>query len=87
MLGVLAKGKSNREIARVLFISERTVAVHVSRVLGKLGVRNRTSAAAIGTQLGLATDTDFAGVPGKSEPRDKGPRRPWHGWRARSARR
>jgi DNA-binding CsgD family transcriptional regulator len=53
VLALLAKGDSNRQIARALFISERTVAVHVSRILGKLGVRNRTEAAMVGLQLGL----------------------------------
>ena len=47
----LANGDSNRQIARALFISERTVAVHVSRIFGKLGVRNRTEAAKIGANL------------------------------------
>ena len=53
VLALLAKGDSNRQIARALFISERTVAVHVSRILDKLGVRNRTEAATVGIQLGL----------------------------------
>jgi DNA-binding NarL/FixJ family response regulator len=53
MLALLTKGDSNRQIARALFISDRTVAVHVSRNLGKLGARNRTEAAATGAQLGL----------------------------------
>jgi DNA-binding NarL/FixJ family response regulator len=54
VLGLLAKGDSNRQIARALFISERTVAVHVSRILGKLGVRNRTEAATVGARLDIA---------------------------------
>jgi DNA-binding CsgD family transcriptional regulator len=53
VLARLAQGDSNRQIARALFISERTVAVHVSRILGKLGVRNRTEAATAGARLGL----------------------------------
>ncbi len=53
VLALLAAGDSNRQIARALFISERTVAVHVSRILDKLGVRNRTEAATVGIQLGL----------------------------------
>jgi DNA-binding CsgD family transcriptional regulator len=53
VLGLLAKGDSNRQIARALFISERTVAVHVSRILGKLGVRNRTEAATVGARLDI----------------------------------
>ena len=53
MLALLTKGDSNRQIARALFISERTVAVHVSHILDKLGVRNRTEAATVGAHLGL----------------------------------
>ncbi len=51
VLALLANGDSNRQIARALFISERTVAVHVSRILDKLGVRNRTEAAMVGARL------------------------------------
>jgi DNA-binding CsgD family transcriptional regulator len=53
VLALLVKGDSNRQIARALFISDRTVAVHVSRILDKLGVRNRTEAATLGAHLGL----------------------------------
>jgi DNA-binding CsgD family transcriptional regulator len=53
VLALLAWGDSNRQIARALFISDRTVAVHVSRILHKLGVRNRTEAATAGARLGL----------------------------------
>jgi ATP/maltotriose-dependent transcriptional regulator MalT len=42
---LLAQGRSNREIASALFISESTVKVHVRRILQKLGVRSRTQAA------------------------------------------
>ena len=53
VLALLVNGDSNRQIARALFISERTVAVHVSRILDKLGVRNRTEAAMVGARLDL----------------------------------
>jgi DNA-binding CsgD family transcriptional regulator len=53
VLALLANGDSNRQIARALFISDRTVAVHVSRILDKLGVRNRTEAATAGAKLNL----------------------------------
>jgi DNA-binding NarL/FixJ family response regulator len=45
VLAELAKGRSNREIARVLHVSEKTVKAHVSAVLAKLGVQDRTQAA------------------------------------------
>jgi DNA-binding NarL/FixJ family response regulator len=45
VLAEIAKGRSNREIARVLTVSEKTVKAHVSSVLAKLGVQDRTQAA------------------------------------------
>lgn len=45
VLGYLAEGKTNREIASLLFLSESTVKVHVRHVLRKIGVRTRTEAA------------------------------------------
>jgi DNA-binding CsgD family transcriptional regulator/tetratricopeptide (TPR) repeat protein len=57
VLAHLVTGDSNRQIARALFISDRTVAVHVSRILDKLGVRNRTEAATVGARLGLLAST------------------------------
>ena len=45
VLAELAQGRSNREIARVLHVSEKTVKAHVSSVLAKLGVQDRTQAA------------------------------------------
>jgi DNA-binding NarL/FixJ family response regulator len=45
VLAELAKGRSNREIARALGVAEKTVKAHVSAVLAKLGVQDRTQAA------------------------------------------
>ncbi len=47
VLGLLADGRSNREIARLLRVSEKTVKTHVSSVLAKLGVADRTQAAVL----------------------------------------
>jgi DNA-binding NarL/FixJ family response regulator len=47
VLGLIAEGFANKEIARRLFISEKTVKTHVSNVLGKLGVADRTQAAVV----------------------------------------
>jgi DNA-binding CsgD family transcriptional regulator len=48
VLRLVALGRSNREIARELFISPKTASVHVSNILAKLGAQGRTEAAAIG---------------------------------------
>jgi DNA-binding NarL/FixJ family response regulator len=53
ILGLVAQGRSNGEIARQLFISAKTVSVHVSNILAKLGAGGRTEAAAIGRRNGL----------------------------------
>ncbi len=63
VLALLVSGDSNRQIARALFISERTVAVHVSRILDKLGVRNRTEAATVGARLGLVPPSSRGTTP------------------------
>jgi DNA-binding NarL/FixJ family response regulator len=45
VLALLAEGKSNREIAELLVISEATAKLHVRHILEKLGARSRTEAA------------------------------------------
>lgn len=53
IITLLGSGQTNRQIAGHLFISERTVAVHVSHILHKLGVTNRVAAADRARKLGL----------------------------------
>ena len=53
ILALIADGRSNRQIAEALFITEGTAGTHVSNILGKLGVRGRTEAAAVAYRLGL----------------------------------
>ncbi|MFK5645905.1 AAA family ATPase [Ornithinimicrobium sp. LYQ121] len=53
VLALVATGRSNGEIGRQLFISTKTVSVHVSNILAKLGVSGRTEAAAVAHQRGL----------------------------------
>jgi DNA-binding NarL/FixJ family response regulator len=53
IIALVAEGRSNAEIGRQLFISAKTVSVHVSNVLGKLGVSGRTEAASIARRRGL----------------------------------
>jgi DNA-binding NarL/FixJ family response regulator len=53
VLGLLAEGGSNREIAAALFLAEGTVKNHVTNVLAKLGARDRTQAALRGRELGI----------------------------------
>jgi DNA-binding NarL/FixJ family response regulator len=53
ILTLVATGRSNGEIGKQLFISTKTVSVHVSNILAKLGAAGRTEAAAIGRRTGL----------------------------------
>lgn len=55
VLRLLAQGKSNKEIARALNITEQTVKTHVSHVLNKLGVPSRTQAALYAIRTGLVS--------------------------------
>ena len=54
MLALIGDGLSNRQIANLLFITERSVKNHVRNVFLKLGVANRTSAAILARSHGLA---------------------------------
>jgi DNA-binding NarL/FixJ family response regulator len=53
ILVLLAAGRSNPQIAGVLFISPKTASVHVSNILAKLGVDSRVEAAAVAHRLGV----------------------------------
>ncbi|MER7133137.1 helix-turn-helix transcriptional regulator [Streptosporangium saharense] len=53
VLALVAEGLPNREIGERLFIAQKTVSVHVSNILGKLGVSSRTQAAALARERGL----------------------------------
>lgn len=55
VLSLVAQGLSNQEIADRLIVSERTVRKHVSNILGKLHLANRTQAALYALRTGIAT--------------------------------
>ena len=58
VLALVAQGRSNREIAQVLYISPKTVSVHVSNVLAKLPAAGRTEAVAVARRRGLLSVDD-----------------------------
>jgi DNA-binding CsgD family transcriptional regulator len=67
---LVAEGKTNREVAAALFLSERTVEGHLSRVFGKLGVRSRTELARAlpamlleGVSMSNTGDSPVSGAP------------------------
>ena len=65
ILSLLAEGRSNRDIAGTLFLSEKTVKAHLAAVFRKLGVTNRTQAAMAAVGMGLAgSPPGSQGTPG-----------------------
>jgi DNA-binding NarL/FixJ family response regulator len=53
ILALLAEGKSNRDISRALYLSEKTVKAHLAAIFRKLGVTNRTQAAMAAVSMGI----------------------------------
>jgi DNA-binding CsgD family transcriptional regulator/tetratricopeptide (TPR) repeat protein len=60
VLGLVAEGRTNRQIGQSLFISEKTVSVHLSRVMAKLGASSRTEAVSVAYDRGLFGDRALA---------------------------
>ena len=55
MLALVAAGSTNRQIADELFLSQKTVARHVSNIFTKVGVTTRTAAARFAFEHGVAS--------------------------------
>jgi DNA-binding NarL/FixJ family response regulator len=55
VIGLIARGSTNREAAAHLFISEATVKTHLLHIYGKLGVKDRAAAVAVAFERGLLT--------------------------------
>jgi DNA-binding NarL/FixJ family response regulator len=72
ILALLAEGRSNREIAQSLYLSEKTVKAHLAAIFRKLGVTNRTQAAMAAVQMGVgpypSSNGDLNANSDKTEP-------------------
>jgi DNA-binding NarL/FixJ family response regulator len=72
ILALLAEGKSNRDISRALFLSEKTVKAHLAAIFRKLNVTNRTQAAMAAVSMGIGPGlhpVEFGANAGGSESR------------------
>ncbi|MFF7240551.1 response regulator [Streptomyces collinus] len=69
ILALIGEGLTNRQIGRRLYLAEKTVKNHISRLLAKLGVERRIQAAVIATKA-----RDTGGLPRPAEPRADAPR-------------
>jgi two-component system nitrate/nitrite response regulator NarL len=63
ILQLVARGATNREVARALNVTENTVKVHLRNILGKLHLQNRHQAAALAREVGIVKDDDGAPLP------------------------
>jgi DNA-binding NarL/FixJ family response regulator len=61
ILSLLAEGKSNRDISRALYLSEKTVKAHLAAIFRKLGVSNRTQAAMAAVAMGIGPTAQALG--------------------------
>lgn len=61
ILGLVGEGLTNRQIGKRLYLSEKTVKNHISRLLAKLGVERRIQAAVLATQAAPAPDAPAGG--------------------------
>jgi DNA-binding CsgD family transcriptional regulator len=66
---LVAEGKTNKEVAAALFLSDRTVEGHLSRIFGKLGVRHRAEIASVlaRTQTQVSPSSNTGGSPVSAE--------------------
>jgi DNA-binding CsgD family transcriptional regulator len=65
VLTLIADGRTNREIGERLFISQKTVGVHVGNILAKLSVSGRVEAAAVAIRLGLTEPATTGSASGR----------------------
>jgi NarL family two-component system response regulator LiaR len=67
VLRLLSQGKTDQEIARQLVLTDVTIRTHISRILSKLGLKNRVQAALYGIRTGLVTLDDIDDIYSNSE--------------------
>jgi DNA-binding NarL/FixJ family response regulator len=67
VLGHVASGRTNKDIAAALFLSERTVARHLSNIFVKIGVTSRTAATAFAFENGIARPASTRGSHGATK--------------------
>jgi two-component system response regulator DevR len=69
ILALIGEGLTNREIGQRLFLAEKTVKNHISRLLAKLGVERRVQAAVIATHAAAEQQAGGRGAHGSGRPR------------------